>query len=813
MQDLRFAFRQLLKNPGFTAVAVLTLALGIGANTAIFSFADAVLWRMLPVAEPERLVFLDRYAATESPTWRKFCEISYPLMTELERRNPHLVGATTFKGGEMLAGVPGEQTPVQALWVAENFYSLLGVGASAGRIIQSGDIGGGKVAVLSHGYWRSHFGGQPVVGTSLILDGTPHTIVGVAAREFFGLNPGGSFDVSVPLRKEDLHTRALPTDPKVQPLSWVVARLRPDVSGADAARHLTATLRQLFQEANLAGLTTEAIGQQRIEARPASQGLNALRTKFSQPLLALLALASLVLLITCANIANLLLARAAARRQEMAIRSSLGAGRAQLMRQLVTESLVLASLGGALGLLVAHGFMSAILRFTSVEGQSVLLQAGLDPRALLFTLTLSIGTGILFGLAPAWKGSIVASQYRDLKNAERSLSWFGRLLVAGQTSLSVVLLVAAGLFVRTLQNLRDFDPGFRRDNLFLIALDPQRAGLSGPAVADFYVELLGRFGASPGVASVTFERNIPLSGAGTRRPIAPSGYLPPGGEDAIATPAEEVGPNYFGTLGMSLIAGRDFRVSDDRHAPKVVVINEAAAREFFPGNATPLGQLIGPPGNRGEFEVVGIARDARHTNLREPAQPMIYLPSLQDPRIRDTRLMIRTEGDPLVLAQNARQIIRSANANVPVMAMSTLEETFSRAVLRERLIARVASLFAGLAIVQAAAGLGGVLLYAVARRTREIGIRMALGATPRRITGMILWESLGLTAAGLMVGLPCALFAARMADGLLFGVAPADPATLITISILLTGGACLATCWPARRAARVDPMEALRNEG
>jgi putative ABC transport system permease protein len=263
---------------------------------------------------------------------------------------------------------------------------------------------------------------------------------------------------------------------------------------------------------------------------------------------------------------------------------------------------------------------------------------------------------------------------------------------------------------------------------------------------------------------------------------------------------------------MGLIAGRDFRVSDDRHTPKVVVINEAAAREFFPGDATPLGRLIGPPGNRNEFEVIGIARDARHANLREAAHPMIYQPALQDPKIRDTRLMIRTDGDPQVLVQNARQIIRSVNANVPIMAMTTLEETVSRALLRERLIARVAALFAGLALVQAAAGLGGVLLYTVARRTREIGIRLALGATPRVITGMVLGESLGLTGAGLLVGLPCALLAARMAEGLLFEVTPTDPATLIVISTLLLGGACLATCWPARRASRVDPMVALRSE-
>lgn len=813
LQDCSYARRMYVRSPGFTGVILLSLALGIGANAAIFSLCDTVLWKMLPVAQPEQLVFLARYSTKEAPSWRKFCEISYPLLEALERRSPLLAGATTFKVGQMTVGTGGEAESVRSLAVAEDFYSILGVGTSAGRTIQPGDLRSGALAVLSHGYWQRQFAGRPVVGSSIILNGRPHTIIGVAARDFFGLNPGESFDVSVLLPEADLRLDLSPTDPKAGSLFLVVARLKPGVARSEAATALTSLLRQLHREENLSSLTPEAIAQQRIEVQAASGGLSTLRAKYSQPLLALMALVGLVLMITCANVANLLLARATARSREMAIRASLGAGRARLIRQLVTESLGLALVGGLLSILVAQWSIDVLVRLASSGDAPIGLHVTLDQRALLFTLVVSVGTGLLFGLAPALSGGGAGGTaiYGQTNRAASTLPWFSRCLVVGQMALSLVLLFAAGLFVRSLQNLTQLDSGIRRDNVLLVAVDPQRAGMSGPVVADFYQELLTRIATMPGVVAATFERNIPLGGASTRRPLAPAGYLPPGGEAAIATATEEVGPRYFETMGMRIVAGRDFGARDDRNGPKVVVINEAAARDFFPGQ-NPLGRRIGQSSNRAELEIVGIAQDARHDNLRAPAQPMAYLPALQDARIRDTNIVVRTAGDPLALAPQVRQVIRDTNSRVPIMGVTTLTETAARALVQERLTASLAGVFGGLAIVLAGVGLGGVLLFTVTRRTREIGLRMALGATRGSVVSMIMRESLHLVGIGLLVGVPCAIALGHGAEKLLFGLTPADPITLGLAVILLVSVALLAAFWPARRAAKVDPMVALRTE-
>lgn len=808
-QDVRYALRSFARHPGFTAVILISLALGIGANAAIFSLLDAVLWKMLPVAQPEQLVFLERTIP------RKFSGLSWPLMEALERREPRLAGVTTGRTahGTLRASTDAGLEPIKTLLVADDFFSLLGVGPALGRVLQPGDVRSvDRVAVLSHGFWQRRFGGADLIGTTILLNGTPHTVVGVAAREFFGFNPGETFDVCAPLDAADLQGSGAVTDPGAPQLSWVIGRLKPGVTPGQASGSLTTLLQQMIREEKLADVTPERIAQQRIEVRPASQGLEELRRRFSQPLLALMALVGLVLAITCANVANLLLARGAARGREMAIRASVGAGRARLCRQLVTESVTLAAAGGALGLLLAQVLPAALVRLAASNSQAVGLEARLDHRALLFTAAISILTGLVFGLAPAWSAARagVAAVYGRAKPAGGSLSRTSRMLMTAQIALCVVLVAGAGLFVRTLRNLENFDPGFRRDQLLLVRVDPQLAGLRGATVADLYAQILERIRALPGVAGATLERNQPLSGAWTVNPVAPAGYVPPDGQP-LATRVEEVGPRFFETLGIPLLAGRDFRASDDRQAPRVVAINEAAAREFFPGRNA-LGQRLGPQDDPTRAEIVAIAADARHASVRELPKPLVYLPVLQMPNARDTVFFIRSAADPAVLAPRVRQIIHQANPNLPVMEVTTLDAVAARALMRERLLATLAGGFGGLALTLAVVGLGGVLLFAVARRTPEIGVRMALGATRSAVVGMVLREALLLAGAGLVLGIPAAIATGRLAEGLFFGLRATDPVTLGLAAAILAIAAVAAALWPASRAARVDPMIALRTE-
>jgi putative ABC transport system permease protein len=806
--DLRQAFRSLLRTPVFTAVVLVLLALGIGANTAMFSLLDAVLWRMLPVRQPEQLVFLERFPGRVAGGFKKFCDISYPLMRAFEQRDPLLDEATTFHTNLLPVSVNGQPEPLEVLSVADNFYSMLGVGAGTGRLIQRGDGAGPPVVVLGHGFWQRRYGGRPVLGESLTIRDTPHTIVGVTPPGFFGVAPGSEFDLSTAMPA--LGSAEGPIlDPQVQSLGVVLGRLRAGAGADDAAQSLTQLLRRMLIEERVQGIDAKTIAAHRVEARTASQGMAALRARVSKPLAALMALVVLVLLITSANVANLQLARAAVRQREMAIRASVGAGRARLLRQLLTESLVLSIAGGLAGIVVGSWSLRGLLLLLGSVGEPMALEVPLSGRTLAFTALVSLGAGLLFGLAPAWRTS--ASSAESLAHRayrSRPASMPSRLLVVAQVVLSMVLLVGAGLFVRSFQNLMKLDAGFDRTNVLAVALDPPLVQIQGARVANLYRQTLERVAALPGVRSATFERNRPLSGGGSISGIRPPGFV---GADDLVTWFEEVGPRYAETLGLRLVDGRDLRASDDRHAPGVILINESAARLFFPGQS-PIGRRMGRGPAYDHYEVVGVVADVRHQNLREAPRVTVYIPALQDENPRSTSILVRTSGDPVALAASVRRIVGQIEPTVPIMSVTTLEAVAARGLIAERLTATLASVFGLLALVLAAVGLSGVLLFGITRRTREIGVRMALGATIHEIATMVLRESAFVVGAGILLGLPCAILAGRMATTLLFGLSPADPVVIgLAVTTLALAG-LFATILPARRAATVNPLVALRAE-
>jgi predicted permease len=477
---------------------------------------------------------------------------------------------------------------------------------------------------------------------------------------------------------------------------------------------------------------------------------------------------------------------------------------------MLTESLILAAVGGLAGIAVAYWCLQGLVALVAAGSDPLVLRVSLDSRTLAFTAAVTIATGLLFGLAPAWRSSRAGVDALAQRSGDRGrpVSMPSRLLVVAQVTLSMVLLVGAGLFVRSFRNLVTLDAGYHRTNVLAVGLDPQLAGLKGPRVANLYRRTLERVAVLPGVQSASFERNRPLSGGGSLSGIRPPGYV---GDEELITWFEEVGPRYFETLGMRLVAGRDFRMNDDIEAPKVIAINETAARAFFP-NQNPLGRRMGRGPGFDDYEVVALVADARHVNLREPPKLMVYLPALQDPNIRSTSILVRTTGDPLPLADEVRHIVREIEPSAPVMSVTTLAEVAARSLRAERLTATLASVFGALALVLAGVGLSGVLLFGVARRTREIGVRMALGATIGQVMAMVLRESTVVVAAGIAIGLPCAMATGRLAQSLLFGLSPSDPWTMIGAASILIAVAVIASIWPARRAASVNPLVALRCE-
>ncbi len=831
-QDFRYAVRQLGRNPGFTSAVVLTLALGIGANAAVFNLLEAILLKPLPVSNPQELVVFA--AQTGGETDYAF---SYRLF-QVFRASGQLrdvLASGRFRVSIDVGG--GAEPTIAGQLISGNYYTLLGVRPALGRLLLPDDDGAPgvrAVAVLSDGYWRRRFGRDPgVVGKLVRLNGYPFTIVGVAAPEFFGTRVGESPDVTVPLAMQmqampDRPDSLLAGDGANQFWLELMGRPRSDVPEA----HAEAALRVIFDRemADLrahAGPKAAALGSPRLALEAGSTGLSDLRRRFSRPLMVLAAVVALVLLVACANVANLLLARAAARRREMAVRVALGAGRARLVRQLLTENLVLACLSGGVGLLLAwwtSGSLSALV--ASDQFQS--LDAHPDLRVLVFTLGISLATGLVFGVAPAWRACGIDPNTALKERGDRGSGrrwWFsaGAPLVVAQVAVSLVLLVGAGLFVRTLMNLRNLDLGFETAHVLTLRLEPQGSNQKRSNQVHFmelYAGLLERVRALPGVRAASLTGATPLGNENpVGGPIAVPGYVPHQGED-MRVGMMQIYPGYFSTLGIPVLAGREFDPADNITQPPrppapgnpiKVVVNKTMANRFFSGS-----NAVGREFNSlGVFvyQIIGVVEDAHERGLRDAVSPIYYAAYTNAPTGRgQMTLVVRTTGDPHQLVPTVRQLAREIDVNMPMLNVETIAERVEASTRQEGFVALLAGVFGALALLMAAIGLYGVMSYTVARRTNEIGIRMALGAGRSEVLWMVLRGSLGLIAAGLAIGLPLALGASRLVAGLLFGLQATDPATMAAAIVVMTAVGATAGYVPARRAADVAPTVALRHE-
>ena len=951
-QDIRYGARTLAKSPGFAAVAILTLALGIGANTAIFSLIDAVMLRSLPVENPSQLVLL-KWGARNAPNIHGYmssgdcptdlsfagrnpsgCSFSEPIFREIAQTNSFSGTAAFANSGRLNLSGNGPATVINGQLVSGDFFRTMGVKAAVGRVFESGDDSpsAAPVAVLNYGYWQSAFGGsRDIVGRTIELNNVPFTIIGVAEQRFTGVTPGSDYDVWLPLSDAQSITDPMRWENRQSDASYwwltILARLRPETQLAHAQAAVSGLFRNemlhgavpLFHGGGTAGpsgprrgaptggsggvlrqmvidgppaaasgnapASPPATGQGRAEARhdvpfgpmpqsagnkpailqvpqgvvrpgprssetagdpktlstaadnpeiklvPAQSGLVGQRSQYSSPLYVLMLAVGIILLIACANVAGLMLARAAVRQKEMAVRLALGAGRARLVRQLLTESVMLSVLGGTLGVLFAYWGAHAILSFVSSNQPRPLgFATGVDLRVLGFTVAVSLFTGIFFGIAPAFR-CVRVNLTPALKEGEGSSAssghaggkWLGvgNGLVVAQVALAIVVLVGAGLLVRTLANLRSIDVGFDSHNILIFGIDPTLIGYKGPQVDSFYRDLQGRLSETPGVKSASYSMGPLLSGG-----LMITSFHWPGTPQDQESEADAlgVGPNFFETLRIPFLAGRGFNASDFKVAaanigenptlaPTPVVVNQAFVEKYL-GKENPLGKQFGQseadanrPRSPG-YEIIGVVRDAKYNSLRREIHAMIYHPQ----SLGGASFELRTAADPQAILPAVREVVAQVNTNLPLFDVKTESEQIDRLLFQERLVARLSSFFGLLALVLACVGLYGLLSYEVSRRTREIGIRMALGAQSDSVLKLVLRQGIVLAIVGAAVGIGVALGVTRYLSSMLYDVHANDPLTIIAVAVLLTLVAFAACYIPARRATRVDPLVALRYE-
>jgi macrolide transport system ATP-binding/permease protein len=856
-QDLRYGARTILRNPAFTILAALSLALGIGANTAIYSFMDALLMRRLPVADPQSLVVLKWHIAAKKNshdsvlhdisgqiyddprTGSTSAVFPFPAFEQLRRSNDVL--SILFAHRPVLklnVMVLGQAEVTGGEYVSGGYFRGLGTAPAAGRLIVGDDdrTGAPPVVVLGFGFARRRFGDAPnAVGREVLIDNIPFTAIGVAPPAFFGVDPSKAPDVYLPMHADLL------LNPEGDPSRvsryldehyyWteMMGRLRPGVTIAQAQHALASQFDSWV--AGTAANNGERENLPQLLLQEGAGGLDNLRRAYSQPLYILLAMAGLILAVACANVANLLLARAAARRREIALRLSMGAGRWRVVRQLLTESLMLALLGGGAGILFAVWGMRFLAGVLAAGTETFTLHPELNVSVLAAALLLTVITGVLFGLAPALQATRVdpmpvlrESRSGRPRSGGRLGFSLGRMLVVAQMASCLMLLVGAGLFVRTLANLHSLPVGFNRQNMLLFRVNARQAGHRNPEILSFYENLQRRLAAIPGVRGVT-AANSPLIGEGAWGwPVLPTGKPQP--EDAptghgsgfarSATRILGVGPGFFSTMHIPLLAGREFDQSDKTGAQPVAIVNEAWLKVNL-GTGNPVGASVTSFGMRmkpQQMEIIGLARNTRYDDLTGDYPAIVYLPFEQNlgVPVDEMTFFLRTGADPMRYAAAVREIVHQADARIPVAGLTTQTAQIEREMVPETLFARLCTAFALLSLVIACVGLYGTTSYAVARRTGEIGIRMALGAQRRTVVWMVLRDVLILAMLGLAVSLPAALGASKLVASLLYGVEPGDPKAMAAAIAILLAAALAAGYLPARKASRIDPMTAVRHE-
>jgi len=816
LQDLRFGLRMLLKQPGFTLIAVLSLALGIGANTAIFSLIDAVLLKLLPVERPEQL-YLIQNVGPRNPNGGA---PPYPCFEQFRNQAQSFTGLAAFTMHSPKLRIDGQFEEVSGQFVSGNYFSLLGVRAALGRTLGPADDtapgrGGpdGLVAVISYNYWTRRFRRDPaVIGKVVQLGRDTVTIIGVTPPEFYGLFPGAEINITLPMMTAG-------AEMLTEKAGWwfhAVGRLKPEVPVEQARAELDTIFRG-YMEGNSLYNEMRREFFARIELAPASRGLNTLRQQFSRPLQALMAIVALVLLIACANVANLLLARAAARRKEFAVRLAMGAGPFRLARQLLTESLLLVALGGLLGLVFARWGSAFLAGFFATGRERLFVNLPLDTRVLLFTAGVALLTGLIFGLIPALQATRVDPNHAlkdGASTSTRARSRFGKSLVVAQVALSLLLLIGAGLFVRTLHNLKQADVGFQHDGVLTLRVNPAGTAYQGARLTNLWKDVLARVERLPGVRSASLSSLSPLDGDDRGVTVTIPEFTPSAERDKNIG-LNQVSPGYFQTFGINVAQGHTFSDNDHESVPKVALLSETAARFYF-GDHSPLGAQISfndsPNVARVLYQVVGVVKDARYGNLRVTDRRRVYLPMLQSlDRLGQLTLAVRAEGKPADLVNAVSNELRAAGSDILLTKIATLNEQVDQSLLQERLVATLSLFFGLLALLLASIGLYGVLSYDVARRTQEIGIRMALGANANRVVRLVLRETLRWVALGVVLGLSLALATTRWVESLLFGLKPHDPLTIGLAVLALLAVAATAGYLPSRRAARVDPMVALRH--
>ena len=823
-QDVRYGLRVLRNSPAFTVVAVLTLALGIGANTAIFSVINAVMLRMLPVQEPEQLVqvaFQGQHGA-ESFVGESF---SYPLYQELRQNNKVFTDLSAFDYWDSFdarwanRGDEGGRASIKGQLVSANFFSLLGVNAIIGRTFaRDEDNGAHPVAVISYALWTRDFARDPgVLGKRVDVDGVLLTIIGVAPRYFGGVNPGRTCDLWAPAGMQPQLIGGefgYLTDLAVNWLT-LVGRLKPGVPVEQARANLDLVFQQAQHRQGqfLSDVQRRDFFTHRIVLLPAARGTDYLRKEFRQPLVLLMGMVALVLLIACANVANLLVARASAREREIMVRLAVGAGRRRLVRQLLTESVLLATIGGAVGVLLAYWGSPVLVVLMSRGQNQVTLNVHPDLRVLAFTLLIALTTGIAFGMAPALRATRpTASPGSSRVTTTRTGRSLGRALVVVQVALSLVLVVGAGLLIRTLRNLETLDPGFDRRNVLLFGLDPTRAGYKEERLRELDQRLLDRVNQMPGVQSASFSFITPISGGGWDNFIFVEGYTPRPGED-MDTYINAVSPKFFDTLRTPLVLGRDLGAQDRPGSPPVAVVNQAMVRRFFQGR-NPIGRRFGwgEGQHKAEYEIVGVVGDAKYLSLRDSVPPTAYLSAFQSKDWGGVNFEVRTAAGPSAFAPEIRSVLQSIDSRLTAPEVTPFAQQVDASLYQERLVSALSGFFGVLALLLACIGLYGIMAYAVARRTNEIGIRLALGAERSGILRMVLGEAFLLAAVGILIGLPAAWAATRLIGSMLYGLRSTDPLTILAATALLGTVAAFAGYLPARRATKVDPMVALRYE-